>query len=88
MIAKLLGLVDLFAAAFFILAGFDIVFTGAFILITFLLLLKSLIFLMNWSSWIDMVAVVFMILILFNFYSFFNLLFALWLLQKGILSLF
>lgn len=88
MITKILGLVDILAASFLVLAGLDIVFIGAFIFITALLLLKSLIFLTNWSSWIDLIAVVFMLLILFNFYTIFNLFFALWLLQKGVLSFF
>lgn len=87
MITKLLGIIDVIAASFLVLAGFDIVFTSIFILVTVLLLLKSLIFITNWTSWVDLLIVVFMILILFNFYTVFNLLFAIWLLQKGILSL-
>ncbi len=88
MLTKILGIIDILAASFLVLAGVDIIFIGVFIIIAVLLLLKSLIFLTNWSSWIDLIAVVFMILILFNFYTIFNLLFALWLLQKGILSFF
>ncbi len=88
MISKILGLIDLAAAVFIFLAGFEVVFTGAFVIVLLLLLAKSLIFIKNWASWIDMVAVILMALILVNVYPFINVLFVLWLLQKGAVSLF
>ncbi|MBS3152962.1 hypothetical protein J4426_00130 [Candidatus Woesearchaeota archaeon] len=87
MLSKILGLIDLTAAAFLLLAGFDIIFTGFFILVILILLGKSLIFITDWASWVDIIAVILMALVLFNVYTFVNFLAFLWLLQKGAMSL-
>ena len=88
MISKIFGLIDLIAAFLLLLAGFDIVFTGLFVLFLLILLGKSLIFITSWASWIDLIAVLMMALVLIDIYSFLNILAVLWLLQKGIVSLF
>ncbi|MBS3156087.1 hypothetical protein J4413_02535 [Candidatus Woesearchaeota archaeon] len=88
MISKIFGLIDLIAAVLLLLAGFDIVFTGLFVLFLLILLGKSLIFITSWASWVDLVAVLMMALVLIDIYSFLNVLVVLWLLQKGIISLF
>ena len=87
MLSKILGLIDLTAAAFLLLAGFDIIFTGFFILVILILLGKSLIFITDWASWVDIIAVILMALVLFNVYTFVHFLAFLWLLQKGAMSL-
>jgi len=88
MISKIFGLIDLIAAFLLLLAGFDIVFTGLFVLFLLIILGKSLIFITSWASWIDLIAVLMMALVLIDIYSFLNILAVLWLLQKGIVSLF
>jgi len=88
MISKIFGLIDLIAAFLLLLAGFDIVFTGLFVLFLLIILGKSLIFITSWASWIDLIVVLMMALVLIDIYSFLNILAVLWLLQKGIVSLF
>ena len=87
MIVKLFGLLDLLAAVLFILLQWDIgIKLGIFIAIY--LILKSLIFLKDPTSWIDLTAGVYLLLVVFNIHSFFSVIFILWLGQKAFFSLF
>ena len=88
MISKIFGVIDLIAAAFLLLAGFDVMFTGAFVIVLFLLLGKSLVFIKNWASWVDILVVILMALVFIDVYVFINLIAVIWLLQKGVVSLF
>lgn len=87
MIVKLLGLIDLLAAVFIILLRFNIGRSIALI-IAILLLIKSLIFLRSFVSFIDILSGVFLLLAIYGHYYFFTWLFVLWLGQKAIISLF
>ncbi len=87
MIVKLLGLIDLLAAVFIILLRFNIGNKIAFV-IAIILLIKSIIFLTSFTSWIDIISGIFLILAVYGHYYFFTWIFALWLFQKGVISVF
>jgi hypothetical protein len=87
MIVKLLGLIDLLAAVFIILLRFNIGGSIALV-IAILLLIKSFIFLRSFVSIIDILSGVFLLLAIYGHYYFFTWLFALWLLQKAVVSIF
>jgi len=86
MIVKLLGLIDLLAAVFIILLRFNIGSKIALI-IALMLLVKSVIFLTSFVSFVDIVSGVFLLLAVYGYYYFFTWIFALWLFQKGMISL-
>ncbi len=87
MIVKLLGLIDLLAAVFIILLRFNIGGSIALV-IAIILLIKSFVFLRSFVSIIDILSGVFLLLAIYGHYYFFTWLFALWLLQKAIVSIF
>lgn len=86
MILKLFGLMDLIAAAVFLLAQWSFGVNIA-LLIAGYLILKSLLFLPDFASVIDMMGGAYLLLVIFNIHSIFSALFVLWFLQKGIFSL-
>ena len=83
---KLFGGLDLLAAVFLVLAQWDFGLSIATFLAGYLIL-KALIFITNWSSWIDLLAGVYLILVVQDVHSAFSLIFTIWLLQKGFFSL-
>ena len=87
MIIKLFGLMDLVAAVLFLLLQWGI---GGKVAIFFAiyLVVKSLIFIGDFTSWIDLIAGVYLFLVIFDVHSFFSFLFILWLGQKAFFSLF
>ena len=87
MIVKLFGLIDLLGAVIFILLQWGIgVKIGIFI--AAYLIIKSLIFMRDPASWIDLIAGVYLLLVLFNIHSAFSVIFIIWLGQKAFFSLF
>ena len=85
MIIRLFGIIDILAALSFLLILVDVGKTVALIIVT-IILIKSIVFFSSLASIIDMVAIIFFVLALFGFFSVFTWLSALWLLQKGIMS--
>ena len=86
MIVQILGLLDLTASVLHILLRWNIGVKLALIAGT-LLLLKSLIFMKNIASFIDLLSAVFLLLPIFGVsYSYVNIFFSLWLLQKAMFS--
>lgn len=83
---KLLGVIDLLAAIVFILVQWDIGVKIGVIAAVYLIV-KSLIFISDFTSWIDLIAGIYLVLVLLGINSTFSFIFALWLLQKGIFSL-
>ena len=83
---KLFGLLDLLTAVFLILAQWDIGLSIAMILAGYLIL-KALIFITDWASWIDLITAGYMFLVIYDIHSAFSLIFVLWLLQKSFFSL-
>lgn len=84
----LFGILDLIGALFFALAHFDI---GVKITLIFALylILKSLLFLPNIPSFVDIFSAIYILLVLVGFvYPVMSWLVILWLIQKGIFSLF
>tara|TARA_Y100000310_G_C20633538_1_gene789959 strand:- start:1420 stop:1686 length:267 start_codon:yes stop_codon:yes gene_type:complete len=86
MIVKLFGLMDLFAALLFISLQWGIG-KGVAIFVAVYLVVKSLIFIGDITSWIDLVAGIYLFLVIYEIHSFFSFLFILWLLQKAFFSL-
>jgi len=84
---KLLGALDFAAALFLILAQWDIGLGIASVLAMYVIV-KSLLFLGNWASLVDLSAGIYMFLVIYDTHSALSLIFALWLLQKSFFSLF
>jgi len=84
---KLLGFLDLLAAVFLILAQWNIGLSIASFL-AFYTIGKSLLFIGNWASLVDLLAGIYMFLVIYDVHTAFSLIFALWLLQKSFFSLF
>ena len=87
MLVKLLGILDLLAAIFLILLRWGIG-SDVGLVIGILLGIKSLIFLSNWASIVDLISVVILILAALGHYYYFSWLFSIWLLQKAFFSFF
>ncbi|MBS3151432.1 hypothetical protein J4443_03585 [Candidatus Woesearchaeota archaeon] len=83
---KLLGILDLAAAFFFVLAQWDIG-LGIASFFAGYIIIKSLLFLGDFASLIDLLSGIYMFLVIYDVHSAFSLIFVLWLLQKGIFSL-
>lgn len=86
MILKFFGLMDLIAAGIFLLAqwGFGI---NIALFVAIYLILKSLLFIPDFASIVDMIGGAYLLLVVFNIHSIFSAIFVLWFLQKGIFSL-
>lgn len=87
MVVKLLGFLDLLAAVFLVLAQWNIG-LGIASFLAFYIIGKSVIFIGNWASIVDLLAGIYMFLVIYNIHSAFSLIFVLWLLQKSFFSLF
>jgi hypothetical protein len=86
MIIYLLGILDILAGLSLFSLRFEV---GYFIaaLFTVYLFLKSLVFIKNWASYIDLIVVVLFIIALVGNFNFLTYIGVLWLLQKGAFSL-
>ncbi|MBU2640044.1 MAG: hypothetical protein KKG75_05070 [Nanoarchaeota archaeon] len=87
MIVKIFGILDLLAALSFILLQWGIG-EGLATFLAIYLIIKSIIFIMDFTSWIDLLAGVYLLLVIFNIHSIFSIIFILWLGQKAFFSLF
>jgi|TARA_B100001971_G_C18134056_1_gene506528 hypothetical protein len=83
---KVFGLFDLLAAIFLVLAQWEVGLSVAMVLAGYLIL-KALIFITSWSSWIDLLTGIYIILVVQGIHSAFSLIFVVWLLQKAFFSL-
>lgn len=83
-----LALIDLFAAVIIPISYFFPSLNYLVLMAAGLLLLKSLFFLDDFASWIDLVAVFFLVLESFGIDSIFAYVMVVWLIQKGLRSLF
>ena len=86
MIVKILGILDLVMGLHLFLLKWELFSFLGFILGIYLLL-KSVIFISDVSSVVDLVTALIYLLAVFGIYFFFSWIFALWLIQKGIFSL-
>jgi len=84
---KILGLVDLLAGISLFLLKFNL-FKQFAIIMGIILLVKSIMFLGNIVSLIDIIAVVVIFLAFMNIYGIITWLVVIWLIQKGVFSLF
>ncbi|MDI6738443.1 MAG: hypothetical protein QME12_08110 [Nanoarchaeota archaeon] len=87
MLIKILGTLDIISAAVLLLLRWDMGHIPGVILGIYLLV-KSLYFLTDVSSIVDIGAGIFLILAALGFYHVIAYIFVLWLLQKGVSSLF
>lgn len=83
---KLFGMLDFVAAVFLVLAQWGIGLSIATFLAWYLVL-KALIFITDWASWIDLGAGIYIFLVVKDIHSAFSLIFVVWLLQKAFFSL-
>lgn len=86
MLVKILGLMDFGAAIMLILLKWEIGMVIGWIFAIYLLV-KSIIFLYDIASLVDLVTAVFFLLAVTGNYFFFTWIFSLWLLQKAFFSL-
>ncbi len=86
MIVKLFGLIDLFAALIFILVQWDIGIKWAIIMAIYLIV-KSIIFIADIASIIDLITGIYLVLVILGVHSAFSAIFIIWLLQKGFFSI-
>jgi len=87
MLLKLYGLLDLASGIVLLLLRFNISKIADFIL-AFYLVAKSLYYIKSLASIVDILAAVFIVLAALGIYNILSYLFAIWLLQKGISSIF
>lgn len=83
---KILGIVDLLAGLSLILLKFNLLKQFALI-VGLVLLIKSLMFLGNIASFIDIIAVAVIVLAFFGVYGIVSWISVVWLVQKGLFSL-
>ena len=83
---KLLGLLDLCTAFFFMLAQWDVT-LGLASFFGILFILKSLIFIRDWASIIDLISGTYLFFVIYDIHTSLSLIFILWMIQKGIFSL-
>ena len=83
---KVLGLIDIIAGLLIVGSWFGVMpLIGWYV--AFFLLIKSLVYLNEAISIMDLLAVIFLVLALVNVNTIFSWIFALWLVQKGFFSL-
>ena len=87
MIVKFLGVMDLVIAFMFIIAQWGFGYHVGLVLAIYVIL-KSLLFMPNIASVIDLIGGIYLLLILFGIHHVFAVLFLIWFLQKGFFSLF
>ncbi|MBU2638960.1 MAG: hypothetical protein KJ955_08360 [Nanoarchaeota archaeon] len=87
MLVKIFGIMDIIAAAVLLLLRWDIGKIAGIVLAVYIIG-KSLYFIADVASIIDLAAGAFLILAVFGFYHVITYIFILWLLQKGVSSFF
>ena len=87
MIVKFLGVMDIIAGITFILAQWNFGYYVGLILAIYIVI-KSLIFITDFASIIDLIGGVYLLLIIFGIHEIFAVVFLLWFVQKGFFSLF
>jgi len=87
MLILLLGILDILAGISLLLLKFSMGYTIA-AFFTIYLLVKGVAFITNWTSWVDLTVVAIFILALFGNFNLLTYVAVVWLLQKGIFSLF
>ncbi|MEK6941015.1 MAG: hypothetical protein AABW49_03895 [Nanoarchaeota archaeon] len=85
MLLKLLGAIDLMTGISVVLVKFDINIFATLFLVIFAI--KSVIFITNPASWIDIIALIIFVLVIFGVFNIITWLAVIWVLQKGIVSL-
>ncbi len=87
MLVYVFGLLDILAGVVLLLLKFK-VFLLPMLALALLLAIKSLFYLGDFASWIDLMSVVMILLAIIGYYPLLNYAFVLWLVQKGIRSFF
>ena len=87
MLIYILGLIDVLSGIMLLTLKFATPVIVAIIVIA-LLVIKSLMYLTDAASWVDLASAFFMILAIIGYYPIINYAFILWLVQKGVRSLF
>ena len=88
MLVLIFALIDIFAAAMMLAVRYNEIFQSLAMVAAFFLFLKSIIFIEDFTSWIDLLAVFFLVLSVIGVNSIFAYFLIIWLLQKGLRSLF
>lgn len=86
MLLKFFGVMDFIVAASFILAQWGIG-SNFVLIIGIYVILKSLIFLPNFTSAIDLIGGIYLLLIIYGVHDVLSVIFILWFLQKSFFSL-
>ena len=87
-LVKILGLMDLLAALAYALVKYSLISQSVAAVLVLVVLVKSIIFLKDVSSMIDMAAALFLLLAIYGMLPSAAIFAALWLLQKSIFSFF
>ena len=85
---RLLGIIDLLGGVWLILLFFNLVGIKGVVFLGILIGAKGFFLKTTWISWIDFAVGIYMVLIFVEPRSFLNFVGAIWLLQKGIYSMF
>ncbi len=88
MIVLIFALIDLFAAAMMFSTRFYPSMQFITLMAAFFLFLKSIFFIDDFASWVDLMAVFFLVMEAFGMNSIFSYFLIVWLIQKGLRSLF
>lgn len=87
MVVKILGVLDLLAALSILLLNFGAVKTMALALGIYLTI-KGIIFIKSITSWIDIASGILMVVAVYGYFNILTWVAAIWLTQKGVISLF
>lgn len=87
MIVKILGIIDILIALTFVIAQWNFGYYLGLVLAIYIII-KSLIFITDFASAVDLIGGIYLLLIVFNIHHIFAVVFLLWFLQKGFFSLF
>ncbi len=85
MILWILGLLDILSGIFFGLSYFGF-FKEITVIFAIYLLIKSIIFIKGFASWIDIITAIIMFLVIYGLHDIWIWIFVMWLLQKGFFS--
>ncbi|MEM4244741.1 MAG: hypothetical protein QW404_00185 [Candidatus Nanoarchaeia archaeon] len=88
MVVKILGVVDLLAALSILLLKFNIAPKIMVLTLAAYLIIKGIIFIKSVTSWADIAAGVIMVAAFYGWFNILTWVAAVWLTQKGIISLF
>lgn len=85
MLIYMFGLIDLLSGIMLLTLKFSTPVIPA-VIIAALLVLKSILYIKDAASWLDIASAFFMVLAIIGYYPIINYAFSIWLLQKGIRS--